>query len=146
MCRLVPDGSEQFVAGGVEVALGIGDGIELLEGEAGFEERGGIGYRRRAHPDWENHHGFPGDDDDRAGREADRAGLDGDGRVGVELDERLNLDLAWRYSHIGKVRTPRGPGRVVWRDGSREPSRLDPAPTKAWLKGHGIRLSLPYAF
>ena len=49
VCRLVPDGSEQFVAGGidcaggVEVALGIGDGIELLEGEAGFEERRGIG-------------------------------------------------------------------------------------------------------
>ena len=48
-CRLVPDGSEQFVAGGidcaggVEVALGIGDGIELLEGEAGFEERRGNG-------------------------------------------------------------------------------------------------------
>ena len=48
VCRLVPDGSEQFVAGGidcaggVEVALGIGDGIELLEGDAGFEERRGI--------------------------------------------------------------------------------------------------------
>ena len=49
VCRLVADGSEQFVAGGidcaggVEVALGIGDGIELLEGDAGFEERRGIG-------------------------------------------------------------------------------------------------------
>ena len=49
VCRLVADGSEQFVAGGidcaggVEVALGIGDGIEMLEGDAGFEERRGIG-------------------------------------------------------------------------------------------------------
>ena len=42
VCRIVPDGSEQFVAGGIEVALGIGDGIELLEGDAGFEERRGI--------------------------------------------------------------------------------------------------------
>ena len=49
VCRLVPDGSEQFVAGGidragrVEVAMGKGDGIELLEGDAGFEERRGVG-------------------------------------------------------------------------------------------------------
>ena len=66
--------------------------------------------------------------------------------VAVELEERVTLDLAWRYTDLGEVRTPRGPGRVVWRDGSREPLPLDLAPTKARLKGHGIRLSLRYAF
>ncbi len=66
--------------------------------------------------------------------------------VAVALDERVVLDLAWRYSDLGEVRTPRGPGRVVWRDGSREPLPLDLAPTKARLKGHGVRLSLRYAF
>ena len=66
--------------------------------------------------------------------------------VAVALGERVTLDLAWRYSDLGEVRTPRGPGRVVWRDGSREPLPLDLAPTKARLKGHGVRLSLRYAF
>ena len=66
--------------------------------------------------------------------------------VAMALGERVTLDLAWRYSDLGEVRTPRGPGRVVWRDGSREPRPLDLAPTKARLKGHGVRLSLRYAF
>ena len=66
--------------------------------------------------------------------------------VAVALGERVTLDLAWRYSDLGEVRTPRGPGRVVWRDGSREPLPLDLAPTKARLKGHGVRLSLRHAF
>ena len=66
--------------------------------------------------------------------------------VAVALGERGSLDLAWRYIDLGEVRTPRGPGRVVWRDGSREPLPLDLASTKARLKGHGIRLSLRYAF
>ena len=63
-----------------------------------------------------------------------------------DLGERAILDLAWRYTDLGKVRTDRGPGRVVWRDGSREPLPLDLAPTEARLRGHGIRLSLRYAF
>ena len=66
--------------------------------------------------------------------------------VAVALGERVTLDLAWRYSDLGEVRTPRGPGRVVWRDGSREPLPLDLAPTRARLKGHGVRLSLRHAF
>ena len=66
--------------------------------------------------------------------------------VAVALDERVVLDPAWRYSDLGEIRTPRGAGRVVWRDGSREPLPLDLAPTKARLKGHGVRLSLRYAF
>ena len=66
--------------------------------------------------------------------------------VAVALDARISLDLAWRYSDLGDIRTPRGPGRVVWRDGSREPLPLDLAPTQARLRGHGLRLSLRYAF
>ena len=43
-----PDGAEQDVAGvvervgGVEVADGVGDGVELVEGDAGFEEAFGV--------------------------------------------------------------------------------------------------------
>ena len=66
--------------------------------------------------------------------------------VAVGLGGPVTLDLAWRYSDLGKIRTARGPGRVVWRDGSREPLPLDLAPTEARLKGHGVRLSLRYAF
>ena len=66
--------------------------------------------------------------------------------VAAALDERVTLDLAWRYTDLGKVRTGRGAGRVVWRDGSREPLPLDLAPTRARLASHGIRLSLRYAF
>ena len=62
--------------------------------------------------------------------------------IAVALDDRVSLDLAWRYSDLGEIRTPRGPGRVVWRDGSRDPLPLDLAPTKARLKAHGARLSL----
>ena len=61
--------------------------------------------------------------------------------LAVALEERVTLDLAWRYSDLGKIRTPRGPGRVVWRDGRREPLPLDLAPTEARLEGRGIRLS-----
>ena len=66
--------------------------------------------------------------------------------VAMALDERMTLDLAWRYTDLGEVRTRRGPGRVVWRDGSREPLPLDLAPTRARLAGHGVRLSLRHAF
>ena len=66
--------------------------------------------------------------------------------VAVALDERVVLDAAWRYSDLGEVRTPRGPGRVMLRDGNREPLPLDLAPTKTRLRGHGIRLSPRYAF
>ena len=45
-----------------------------------------------------------------------------------------------RSGHVGRS------GRVVWRDGSREPLPLELAPTRARLKGHGVRLSLRYAF
>ncbi len=66
--------------------------------------------------------------------------------VAVALKERVSLDVAWRYTDLGEVRTPLGPGLVVWRDGRQEPDPLDIPPTKAKLKSHGIRLSLRYTF
>ena len=66
--------------------------------------------------------------------------------VAMAVGERAILDLAWRYTDLGKVRTDRGPGKVVWRDGSRDPRPLDLAPTDARLRGPGMRLSLRYAF
>ena len=64
----------------------------------------------------------------------------------VPLNGRMTLDLAWRYTDLGEIRTGRGAGRVVWRDGSREPRALDLAATRAKLRSHGLRLSLRYAF
>ena len=55
-------------------------------------------------------------------------------------------ELACRYTDLGEVRTGRGAGRVVWRDGSREPLPLDLAATRGRLKGPGLRLSLRFAF
>lgn len=66
--------------------------------------------------------------------------------VALEVSERATLDLAWRYTDLGEIRTDRGAGRVDWRDGSRAPRPLDLAPTRARLAGHGVRLSLRYAF
>ena len=65
--------------------------------------------------------------------------------VATALNERATLDLAWRYTDLGAVHTGRGEGRVVWRDGSREPLPLDLAATRAKLRSHGLRLSLRYA-
>lgn len=66
--------------------------------------------------------------------------------VAAALNARATLELAWRYGGLGEVRTGRGAGRVVWRDGSRQPLPLDLAATRATLSGHGLRLSLRYAF
>lgn len=66
--------------------------------------------------------------------------------VATALSERSTLDIAWRYCDLGEIRTGRGEGRVLWRDGSREPLLLDLAATRAKLKGHQIQLSLRYAF
>ncbi len=60
----------------------------------------------------------------------------------VALNERLSLDVAWRYTDLGEIRTARGEGQVVWRDYRREPLPLDLAPTRANIEGHGLRLSL----
>ena len=83
---------------------------------------------------------------DRAGRKPNRPCLDGDGRGrhggGRARDPRSGLAL----HGSGEGPHGAGPGKVVWREGSREPRPLDLAPTEARLKGHGIRLSLRYAF
>ena len=66
--------------------------------------------------------------------------------VAVALSERMTLDIAWRYTDFGTVRTGRGQGFVVWRDGSREPLELDLAETRADLSSHGVVTSLRYVF
>ena len=66
--------------------------------------------------------------------------------VATSLYEDTTLELAWRYTDLGPVETGKGRGRVVWRDGSREPLPLDLAPTRAKLRSHGLHLSLRYAF
>ena len=66
--------------------------------------------------------------------------------LATALSERATVELAWRYSDLGAVHTGRGEGRVVWRDGSREPLVLDLAATRAKLRSHGLRLSVRYAF
>lgn len=58
--------------------------------------------------------------------------------------ERVYVDVGWRYLDAGAVETGRGKGRIVWRDGSREPLELDLAETSAKLSSHGIRLFLRY--
>ena len=66
--------------------------------------------------------------------------------VATALSESATLDLSWRYSDLGTAETGTGGGRVVWRDGSREPVLLDQAASEAPLRSHGLRLSLRYAF
>ena len=66
--------------------------------------------------------------------------------IALPLGEGAVLDLAWRYTDHGSVETGRAKGRVVWRDGSREPLPLDLAETRASLRGHGLALSLRYPF
>ena len=51
--------------------------------------------------------------------------------IAVAVGESITVDLSWRYSD--PARTPRRPGRVVWRDRSRESLPLDLAPTRARL-------------
>ena len=66
--------------------------------------------------------------------------------VGVSPAEKTTLDLAWRYADYGDVGTDRGPGQVVWRDGSREPLGLDLGRTRANLRGQELSISLRRAF
>ncbi len=66
--------------------------------------------------------------------------------VATALSESTTLDLAWRYSDLGTAETATGGGRVVWRDGSREPLMLDQAASEARLRSHGFRLSVRHKF
>ena len=66
--------------------------------------------------------------------------------VAASLAEKTILDLAWRYADYGVVGTDRGAGRVVWRDGSRDPLALDLGRTQASLRGHELSISLRRVF
>ena len=66
--------------------------------------------------------------------------------VATSVGERMTLEFAWRYTDSGIVETGRGKGRVVWRDGSRDPLELDLLETRANLSSHGLRVSVRYAF
>ena len=66
--------------------------------------------------------------------------------VATALGESTTLEVAWRYSDLGMVQTATGGGRVVWRDGSREPLMLDQAASEARLRSHGLRLSVRHEF
>lgn len=65
--------------------------------------------------------------------------------VAVALDDRLTLDLAWRYTDYGSVETGEATGRIEFRDG-RPPIPLPLARTGAELRRHGLTASLRYAF
>ncbi len=64
----------------------------------------------------------------------------------LPLDDAVTVEAAWRYADYGAVETGEGLGEVVWRDGSRAPLPLNLAPTRANLQGHGLRLSVRFAF
>ncbi len=64
----------------------------------------------------------------------------------IELDDRTNFDIGWRYTDLGEFRTGTGGGQVVWRDGSMPPDPLDLAPTWTRLRAHGLRLSIRRSF
>ena len=66
--------------------------------------------------------------------------------VATALGPRVTLDIAWRYTHLGAVDTGRSAGRIVWRDGRREPLEIALAETTADLAGHGLVVSMRYAF
>ncbi len=66
--------------------------------------------------------------------------------VAMTLGPRVTLDVAWRHTHLGAVDSGRGTGRIVWRDGSRDPLELALAETTATLASHGFSVALRYAF
>ena len=56
------------------------------------------------------------------------------------LGEGTALDLAWRYTDLGMVRMGRDGGRVVWRDGGREPLSPDLAAGLPPISGPALKL------
>jgi opacity protein-like surface antigen len=63
--------------------------------------------------------------------------------LSVPIGERLNLDLAYRYTDLGQVQTSAGEATVVRSRGTR---RIDIGGTHADLQSHGAMISLRYAF
>ena len=66
--------------------------------------------------------------------------------VSTSLRKRMILGLAWRYTDSGIVETGKAKGRIVWRDGSRDPLEINLAETRANLSSQGLRISLRYVF
>jgi len=63
--------------------------------------------------------------------------------VAVPLSERLSLDLAYRFSDLGQVRSRSGSATIVRPRGTRS---LTIAGTEADLQTQGLQVSLRYAF
>lgn len=63
--------------------------------------------------------------------------------LSVPVGDRLDLDLAYRFTDLGQVQTDAGEATVVRSSGTRS---LDIGGTKADLQSHGVMLSLRYAF
>ncbi len=63
--------------------------------------------------------------------------------LSLPLSNRLDLDLAYRYTDLGQAQTGRGEAEVVRSSGSR---RIAIGGTRANLQSHGVMLSLRYAF
>ena len=65
---------------------------------------------------------------------------------GVPLDERTTLDVAWRYTDLGRVRTGTGSGRVVRLSDGATLVSLNLAPTQARITSNGLRISVRRSF
>lgn len=59
------------------------------------------------------------------------------------LSGRMTLDLAYRYTDLGEVRTAAGPIVITRTSGVRS---IDVAPTRARLETHGLTASVRFAF
>lgn len=65
--------------------------------------------------------------------------------VEIPLNDRLSLDLAYRYTDLGKVKTDAGSATIV-RPAPVGTFNLDIAGTQSALQTHGAMLTLRYAF
>lgn len=63
--------------------------------------------------------------------------------ISVPLGERLDLDLAYRFTDLGQVQTDAGQATVVRASGTRS---IDIGGTSADLQTHGVMVNLRYAF
>ena len=66
--------------------------------------------------------------------------------VSVSISPRMMLDVGWRYMDHGAIETASDEGRIVWRNGSREPLELSLDKTRGHLRSHGLSASLRYTF
>ena len=64
--------------------------------------------------------------------------------LAVPVSERAILDIAWRYTDYGEIRTGQGDGPIVSRASGNELLRVNFAESRGRLRSNGIRLSLRY--